>query len=752
MATNILGINVAAPISPYTTDDAFATHDEQYGRGGTRSVADINERNAITSERRKQGMTVYVRDTDETWRLKTGITNADWVLLAGSTGLDWPLRAPTLYNKDGVIPFSFADSWTTGMRINFYTEDPFYAQGMGALDFVIGDAPQLRVSMLPFDGVDGTLLVRSQNHGLTLKTADYTDIWRRNPELNAPAFIGTLRGINDFYATYQNKVELHVGANSSARPNLAYGYQTVTPFQMSYYGPDIGINPELDFGMGNSIVWRLDPRQPNGVITPIEGLGGGQYDLFVRLARPDPFHMAWSVTTQKLIVGLSGINAVNIVDTNNNATTIDVNGRPTSEIVIDEASQLAFWINRNAVPIYLNLFNTSDTSNVILSIPPGRSNQSSVIQEFYFNETNRELFIVDSFGGVWKISTETGAEVDVMNFTYPDSVMLDDPNRYANVRRLVGDPVTNQLFITYFTGFQVVPNQIGNDCYLVIIDCTTMTVVYNELIPYPTFYDVMSIDSTNGFVYLGGYSYNNIGQTYHGVIAKVSLDATSFVENHDIPSLGSINQIKVNLGCDKLYITSNEADPLCRLKVLDLATDTVTEITDHRAFGCNFPNFILFEPISGDAVVIGTHGDQYHDSAIVVNNTSLLITQEIVFRPAWITFDTTPASDRAFITDISNCLLYFVRLSTWDDTSQIPTPVGAALQFPPITGTFEAVGNPNVRYEQSLPAITIPQAWDISYIARLRKAAFFDDIYWDTNWYWYLEGYRGPFPDTMVWG
>jgi len=81
---NILGINVAAPIAPYTTDDHFATHDEQYGKGGTRSVADITERDAITVERRTQGMTCYVRSTDETWRLLTGITNADWVLLAHS--------------------------------------------------------------------------------------------------------------------------------------------------------------------------------------------------------------------------------------------------------------------------------------------------------------------------------------------------------------------------------------------------------------------------------------------------------------------------------------------------------------------------------------------------------------------------------------------------------------------------------------------------------------------------------------------
>lgn len=54
------GTNVAAGIVPFTSEDKYATHDAQYGKGGFRSVATIAERDAISAERKTEGMIVRV--------------------------------------------------------------------------------------------------------------------------------------------------------------------------------------------------------------------------------------------------------------------------------------------------------------------------------------------------------------------------------------------------------------------------------------------------------------------------------------------------------------------------------------------------------------------------------------------------------------------------------------------------------------------------------------------------------------------
>ena len=54
------GTILASKIVPTDSLDTYATHDDKYGRGGHRSVDAIVERDEITPERRKEGMTVYV--------------------------------------------------------------------------------------------------------------------------------------------------------------------------------------------------------------------------------------------------------------------------------------------------------------------------------------------------------------------------------------------------------------------------------------------------------------------------------------------------------------------------------------------------------------------------------------------------------------------------------------------------------------------------------------------------------------------
>lgn len=58
--TDLQGTNIASQIVPFKSTDTYATHLEQYGCGGYRSVSSIAERNSIPVLRRKLGMLVNV--------------------------------------------------------------------------------------------------------------------------------------------------------------------------------------------------------------------------------------------------------------------------------------------------------------------------------------------------------------------------------------------------------------------------------------------------------------------------------------------------------------------------------------------------------------------------------------------------------------------------------------------------------------------------------------------------------------------
>lgn len=70
------GTQVAASIVPFTDLDTYATHDEEYGRGGYRTVNTVAEMNAIPADRRKEGMLVYVKN-DKYYRLNSSNTFED---------------------------------------------------------------------------------------------------------------------------------------------------------------------------------------------------------------------------------------------------------------------------------------------------------------------------------------------------------------------------------------------------------------------------------------------------------------------------------------------------------------------------------------------------------------------------------------------------------------------------------------------------------------------------------------------------
>lgn len=72
--SSIKGTNVLAPVVPFDTTDAHATHEAKWGKGGYRSVQSTAERDGIPALRREAGMLVWVIDTQKAWRLDASLT------------------------------------------------------------------------------------------------------------------------------------------------------------------------------------------------------------------------------------------------------------------------------------------------------------------------------------------------------------------------------------------------------------------------------------------------------------------------------------------------------------------------------------------------------------------------------------------------------------------------------------------------------------------------------------------------------
>lgn len=93
--SNISGTNLAAGITPFTTEDKYPTHYSEYGKGGWREVQTITDRDNIPEGRRSLGMAVYVVENDRTYILKS----SGWVEFTGGSGGGGGGDLSNYYNK-----------------------------------------------------------------------------------------------------------------------------------------------------------------------------------------------------------------------------------------------------------------------------------------------------------------------------------------------------------------------------------------------------------------------------------------------------------------------------------------------------------------------------------------------------------------------------------------------------------------------------------------------------------------------------
>lgn len=126
---DLKGTNVPSKIVPYTTSDNYATHDEEYGVGGYRTVNSVSEMNAIPDARRKEGMLVNVKG-DKIYKLNSSNTFVYAGLGVGEV-IDW--NSGSNLSKNGYQKFSngLMIQWgtrvgETGRAINLYFPTSFY--------------------------------------------------------------------------------------------------------------------------------------------------------------------------------------------------------------------------------------------------------------------------------------------------------------------------------------------------------------------------------------------------------------------------------------------------------------------------------------------------------------------------------------------------------------------------------------------------------------------------------------------------
>lgn len=82
MAKRIGVTGISAMVDTIDDQDVFPTSEPKRQLGGWAEVADITERNAITTNRRRIGMKRYVISEGITYKLEGGITNSDWKVCA----------------------------------------------------------------------------------------------------------------------------------------------------------------------------------------------------------------------------------------------------------------------------------------------------------------------------------------------------------------------------------------------------------------------------------------------------------------------------------------------------------------------------------------------------------------------------------------------------------------------------------------------------------------------------------------------
>jgi hypothetical protein len=103
MATIPGSVPVTGFIAPTDSNDTYASHSEVYGRGGYRTVANTTARDAITTDRRLEGMLVFCVADGVTYQLDNDLTTWNVYSTTGVNPSSYMTKAVYDPNDDGVV-------------------------------------------------------------------------------------------------------------------------------------------------------------------------------------------------------------------------------------------------------------------------------------------------------------------------------------------------------------------------------------------------------------------------------------------------------------------------------------------------------------------------------------------------------------------------------------------------------------------------------------------------------------------------
>jgi hypothetical protein len=113
VTTKLGGVPITGFMSTTDDVDTYPTHLDNLGKGGVHSVQDLTERDAITAERRTEGMLCYILDDFALYQLSGGVDNSNWLLIF------------TIINNQVVINDNLPESYIYhGNRDNITVQSP----------------------------------------------------------------------------------------------------------------------------------------------------------------------------------------------------------------------------------------------------------------------------------------------------------------------------------------------------------------------------------------------------------------------------------------------------------------------------------------------------------------------------------------------------------------------------------------------------------------------------------------------------
>ena len=255
MATIPGSVPVTGFIAPTDSNDTYASHSEVYGRGGYRTVANTTARDAITTDRRLEGMLVFCVADGVTYQLDNDLTTWNTYTTTGVLPSDVMLKSVYDPNDDGVV----TNSDQLGGEIpSFYLDRANHtgSQAQSTVTNLTSDlAAKEPIASIGTNGhaagpLSGGLIPLSQ---IPFASTAYLGLY--NASTNTPAILNGTGTAGQFYianvignayapvnVTVANQIVVYNGATWEVGATFSGGITQLTTNAGVQVGPNVTLN------------------------------------------------------------------------------------------------------------------------------------------------------------------------------------------------------------------------------------------------------------------------------------------------------------------------------------------------------------------------------------------------------------------------------------------------------------------------------------------------------------------------------